>query len=159
MVDLIRSQQKEKSATPRPKKSAPRKGGQAEPDLDDSSEETSGLQEDASKAPLESTPPIPEKPRIVAMADLIRNQQKEKSATPRPKKSAPRKGGQAEPDLDSGAPISAPREHAWKTALESTPPLPEGPSTFSPGQPKRSSGPCTSTQAAANHSPLSRRQR
>jgi len=67
------------------------------------------------------------------MVDLIRSHQKEKSASPRPKKSAPRKGGQAEPDLDSGAPISAPRENAWKTALESTPLLPEGPGTVPPG--------------------------
>ncbi len=67
------------------------------------------------------------------MVDLIRSQQKEKSATPRPKKSAPRKGGQAEPDLDSGEEPSALREDAWKAALEDAPPLPKEPSTFAPG--------------------------
>ena len=65
MVDLIRSQQKEKSATPRPKKSAPRKGGQEEPDLDSGEEEeTAGLREDAWKAALERTPPLPEESPI-----------------------------------------------------------------------------------------------
>ncbi|MBI4382322.1 MAG: HD domain-containing protein [candidate division NC10 bacterium] len=136
MVDLIRSQQKEqreKSATPRPKEPAPGTGGQAEPDLDDSSEETSGLQEDPSKALLEDAAPLPEAPRIVAMADLIRSQQKEKSATPRPKKFAPRTGGQAEPELDTSEETSGLQEDTWKARLEDVPPLPEEPSIFAPG--------------------------
>ncbi len=66
------------------------------------------------------------------MVDLIRSQQKEKSATPRPKESAPGTGGQEEPDLDSGEETSGLQEDAWKAALESTPPLPEEPSTFAP---------------------------
>jgi hypothetical protein len=65
MVDLIRSQQKEKSATPRPKESAPGTGGHAEPDLE-SSEETSGLREDAWKAALVGTPLLAEEPPVAA---------------------------------------------------------------------------------------------
>ncbi len=66
IVDLIRSQQKGKSVTPRAKKSAPRKADQEEPELTRGEEHPPGPTEDAWKAQLVNPPAVPEEPAIFA---------------------------------------------------------------------------------------------
>ena len=65
------------------------------------------------------------------MVDLIRAQQKEKKATPRPAKSAPAKV-EPEPQLESGAQISEPPKKTWKASLALVSPPPEEPPIFVP---------------------------